>query len=121
MLNRLLGFAGSAIVGVFLPIFLYEFFDFSLTFVLLWYAVNFAVKLPFFVPGAKIFDKIGLNASMVIGTMGLVLFYATFSLLSAQVTDAFWVSMALGAGGLMLASVFYWSPFHIDLDEHTSK
>ena len=121
MLNRLLGFAGSAIVGVFLPIFLYEFFDFSLTFVLLWYAVNFAVKLPFFVPGAKIFDKIGLNASMVIGTMGLVLFYATFSLLSAQVTDAFWVSMALGAGGLMLASVFYWSPFHIDLAELTSK
>ncbi|MBI4437380.1 MFS transporter [Candidatus Uhrbacteria bacterium] len=112
--NRLLSFAASSIVGVFLPIFLYEFFDLSVTAVLLWYAVNFAVKFPFQVWAAQIFSRTGLVASMVLGTLGIMLFYWTFYLLDAGSQLNPYLLMALGIVGLMVVSCFYWAPFHID-------
>lgn len=112
--NRLLSFAASSIVGVFLPIFLYEFFDLSIAAVLLWYAINFAVKFPFQVWAAQIFSRTGLIASMVFGTLGIMLFYWTFYLLDTGSRFNPFALMAVGIVGLMIVSCFYWSPFHID-------
>ena len=112
--NRLLSFAASSIVGVFLPIFLYEFFDLSIAAVLLWYAINFAVKFPFQVWAAQIFSRTGLIASMVLGTLGIMLFYWTFYLLDTGSRLNPFLLMAVGIFGLMIVSCFYWSPFHID-------
>ncbi len=65
--HRVLSFSAVSLVGVFMPIFWYELFGTSITFVLLFYFINFLFKLPFFVVGAKIFSKIGLIPSMIIG------------------------------------------------------
>lgn len=121
MTNRLLGFAASSVTGMFLPIFLYEFFGMSITLVLAWYAINFAIKIPFFIWGAKIFSKTGLVPSMVFGVMGLMFFYLTFYLLDTGSAIDPYALMGLGMVGLTIVSVFYWSPFHIDFAEFSSK
>lgn len=119
--NRLLSFAASSIVGVFLPIFLYEFFDLSIAAVLLWYAINFAVKFPFQVWAAQIFSRTGLIASMVFGTLGLMLFYWAFYLLDTGGRLGPYTLMTLGIVGLTIVSCFYWSPFHIDYAQFGPK
>ncbi len=119
--NRLLSFAASSIVGVFLPIFLYEFFDLSIVAVLLWYAINFAVKFPFQVWAAQIFSRTGLIVSMVFGTLGIMLFYWTFYLLDAGSGLDPYLLMTLGIIGLTIVSCFYWSPFHIDYAQLAPK
>ncbi|NQV90448.1 MFS transporter [Candidatus Uhrbacteria bacterium] len=120
-MNRILSFSASSVVGVFLPIFLYEFFDFSLTFVLIWYAINFAVKFPFQIWAAKIFSRIGLVPSMVIGTLGIMLFYWTFFLLSSNPSTHPYLLMGIGMFGLTLVSSFYWAPFNIDFTEFSPQ
>ncbi|MBI2475003.1 hypothetical protein HYV69_01115 [Candidatus Uhrbacteria bacterium] len=112
--NRMIAFIGSSMVGVFLPIYIFEFFGLSLPFVLAWFAINFAFKLPFYVIAAKIFSQTGLVASMVLGTIGLIIFYWMFFLLDHGSSINPFFLMAIGIGGLMLDGVFYWSPYHID-------
>ncbi|MCR4314601.1 MAG: hypothetical protein NUV84_05150 [Candidatus Uhrbacteria bacterium] len=119
--NRLLSFAASSIVGVFLPIFLYEFFDLSVTAVLLWYAINFAVKFPFQVWAAQIFSRTGLIASMVFGTLGIMLFYWAFYLLDTGSQLGPFTLMTVGIVGLTIVSCFYWSPFNIDYAQFAPK
>lgn len=120
-LNRLLAFAASSIISLFLPIFLFEFFDQSIQAVLLFYLADQLLKIPFFVPGAKIFSKIGLTKSMMIGVLGLAVFYFTFYLLGQHVPISPFVLMGIGLVGLMLTSTLYWSPFHIDFAEFSTK
>ncbi|MBI5794651.1 MFS transporter [Candidatus Uhrbacteria bacterium] len=118
--NRLIDGIAASMVGVFLPIFLYEFFHASITVVLIWFLVNFLVKLPFYVLGAKLFSRIGLTRSMVIGTLGVVLFHLSYFFISEGAVS--WkVLMAIGIGGLVLNGIFYWSPFHIDMANFTSE
>ena len=117
--NRLIDGISASMVGVFLPIFLYEFFDLSVAFVILWYLLNCLVKLPFFVLGAKIFSRTGLTVSMVIGTLGVVLFHTSYFFVGESTSWLF--LMLLGMVGLLLNSIFYWSPFHIDMANLTTQ
>jgi MFS family permease len=120
-LNRLLAFAASSIIGLFLPIFLFEFFDRSIFAVLLFYLADQLLKLPFYVPGAKLFSKIGLTKSMMIGVIGLSVFYFVFFLLGSHSSIQPLVLMAIGLVSLMITSTLYWSPFHIDFAEFSTK
>ncbi len=118
--NRLIDGIAASMVGVFLPIFLYEFFDSSIAVVLLWFLVNVLVKLPFYVLGAKLFSRIGLTRSMVVGTLGVVVFHLSYFFVSQSATQ--WsILMAIGIAGLLLNGIFYWSPFHIDMANFTSE
>src|SRR3989344_2021095 len=120
-LNRLLAYAASSIIGLFLPIFLFDFFHRSFQAVLLFYLVDQLLKLPFYVPGAKIFSKIGLKKSMMIGVLGLSVFYFMFFLLGQNTPVSPFILMGIGLVALMFTSTLYWSPFHIDFAEFSSK
>ncbi len=120
-LNRLLAYAASSVIGIFMPIFLFEFFHQSIQAVLLFYLADQVLKLPFFVPAAKLFSKIGLTKSMMIGVLGLSVFYFTFFLLGQSVALPPFALIAFGLVGLMLTSTLYWSPFHIDFAEFSTK
>ena len=119
--NRLIGFVASSLIGIFLPIFLYEFFGMSLNAVLLWFGINFLVKTPFFVPAAKLFSRIGLIRSMMIGTVGLALAYLMFFLLDHGTPMNPYLLMGIAVFGFGLTSTLYWSPFHIDFAKFSSK
>ncbi len=116
-----MGFAAASLIGMFLPIFWYEFFDLSLQHVLIWYILDFAIKLPFFVIGAKIFSRIGLVASMIIGEIGLAVFYLTVFVLDSSAYAHPNLMIIVGLIGLMVTSTMYWSPFHIDFASFSTK
>ena len=118
--NRLLGFSATSIVGVFFPIFLFEFFG-SIQLVLLWYVIDFAVKLPLYIFAAKLFSRIGLKISMAIGISGTILFYAVSYMLDQRVVDQSLILLGLAIVGLALVSAFYWSPFHVEFADLTVK
>jgi len=120
-INRLLSFTSTSVVGVFLPIFLYEFFHLSILPVLLWYAVSFAVKFPFQIWAAQIFSKIGLVPSMIFGTFGIMVFYWVFFLLGAGSSINPFVLMGIGIMGLVVTTSFYWTPFNIEFANFSPK
>ncbi|MFH1632271.1 MAG: MFS transporter [bacterium] len=119
--NRLLGFAAGSLITIFFPIFLYELFDFSISAVLLWYAVAFLVRLPLHIWAAKIFSRTGLVPSMFIGTFGVILFY--LALFALDIGLAMEPLTLLGAAilGLSIRAGFYWAPFHVDFAKFSKK
>jgi len=118
--NRLMAFAATSIMGIFLPIFLYEYFNFSLQAVLLFYFIEQVARIPFFVPGAKFFSRFGLTISMGIGMLGLATFYGSFFAISHGV-NAPHLLFPLAVFGLILNTTLYWSPFHIEFAEFSDK
>lgn len=120
VLNRLIGFFSGSLLNLFFPIFLYQIFELSIFHVLLWYGLSYLIRLPFFVPGSKLFAKIGLIPSMVIGTVGAFIFHLSIFLLSAG-SDQLVLWLSISAIGLSFNNIFYWSPFHVDFAEMTAK
>lgn len=120
-LNRLLAFGATSVTGVFMPIFLFEYFHESIQAVFLFYFIEQMCRLPFFAPGAKLFSRIGLTKSMVLGGLGLAVFYVMCVLLSrGQSAYDGWV-FAIAIAGLTANNVLYWSPYSIELAELSSK
>ncbi|MDP2631536.1 MAG: MFS transporter [Candidatus Uhrbacteria bacterium] len=119
--NRLLGFAASALVTLFFPIFLYEFFNFSIIVVLVWYVVAYLVRLPLHIWAAKIFSRTGLVPSMFIGTAGLLLFYFSLYALDIGINFSPLALLGLAIVGLGVNAGFYWSPFHVDFAQFSTK
>lgn len=119
--SRLFAFTASSMIGIFLPIFLYEFFHQSIQFVFVFYLINELMKIPFYVPGAMIFSRIGLTKSMIIGVFGLALFYLMFFLIGNIHSTHPYILMGVALTGGLLVSILYWSPFHIDFAEFSNK
>lgn len=119
--NRVFAFAATSLIGMFLPIFWYEFFGMSITYVLVWYLLNFLFKIPFFVLGAKIFSRTGLTTSMILGNIGLIGFYLTIYYLDIGSNLSTILLIGLGIVALAIYSNLYWSPFNIDLATFTTK
>lgn len=119
--NRLIAFIAGTTLAVFLPIFLYEFYDYSITAVLLWYAVLFLCRVPINILAAKTFYKIGLKTSMVIGIFGAIMFYIAGYFLSTIPGTYDYYFQGLAILGLVILIGFYWAPFHIDFAEFQKK
>lgn len=119
--NRLIGFTSSAITGLFFSIFLYEFFDFSITLTLLWYVASYTLRIPAHTIAAKIFSKTGLVPSMVIGTIGVIIYFLAVYSLDVAVDFAPLTMLGISIAGLTVWSAFYWVPFHIDFAEFSTK
>ena len=119
--NRLIGFAASNIIGMFFAIFLYEFFNMQLHWVLIWYIICYAIRIPLFIWAAKLFSKIGLTTSMMIASVIWVGFYLTLYQMgrAPEVYPLFFLTLAM----LLLAvlTVMYWAPFHVDFAKFSKK
>ena len=120
-LNRLMAYAATSMLGLFFPIFLYEFFDLSLTLVFLWYTALYVVRIPGQVIAAKIFSRTGLIPSMVMGTLGAIFFYIAVYLLDTGVSLDSRALLAAAILGVTVFSGFYWTPFHIDFASFSTK
>lgn len=119
--NRLIGFAGSAIIGLFFSIFLFEYFDYNITITLLWFFIAFAIRIPSGVIAAKIFSKTGLVPSMVIGTIGYIIYFASLYVLDVYVDFQPFVFLTIAIIGLTILNGFYWAPFHVDFATFQKK
>lgn len=119
--HRLLGMVASNVVGIFFPIFLYEFVGLNLQLFFLWYAFAYGLRIPIFIWAAKIFSRTGLTASLFIGTFTWILFYLGAFFLDSQ--PGFYPNVVLLASFVFLALThgFYWSPFHVDFAKFSKK
>ncbi|MEK7529724.1 MAG: hypothetical protein AAB570_02275, partial [Patescibacteria group bacterium] len=75
-INRLISLAGEAVIGLFFPIFIFEYFSLNLSLLIVWFIIAHAIRPPLLILAAKQFERIGLVVSMVIGPVCMVLFYA---------------------------------------------
>jgi MFS family permease len=98
-----------AAVGLFVPIYLYEYFDNAIAPVLLTFAL-FSILVAFLTPfAAKLSTHIGLKHSMLLSVPFLVLYL--FSLIQLPAHPLFLAGVILGYG---LATALYWTSFHTD-------
>lgn len=116
--NRLVIMFGAGLLGLFLPIFLYEQFGNSTDVLLAYYFFAFLLSFFLMAPGAMIMSKIGLKTSMIIAVVSIAIFYFTFTLWSPEL--ALWILIGAGLmhnGWRML----YWTPYHTEFAELTEK
>ncbi len=118
--NRLLGFCAEVTIGLFFPIFLYEFFGLNLQWTLLWFAVNYIFRIPILIIGAKIFSHISLAVSMCIGSIFWVCVNLIAFCLSAFPDYNSYVFLGLLIVMIAFNYAFYWAPFHTDFAKFSS-
>ena len=118
--NRLIGYGASTVVGVFLPIFLFEFFGTNATIYFIFLLVLYSLRIPTFVLVAKTFEHIGLKVAMIIGTVAWVIYYGLIAYLD-QVGTLPYVALGLAAVSLTVIVTFYWAPFHTDFATFSKK
>ncbi len=118
--NRLIGYGASTVVGVFLPIFLFEFFGTNATIYFLFLLVLYSLRIPTFVLAAKTFEHIGLKVAMTIGTIAWAIYYGLIAFLD-QVGSWPLVTLGLAAVSLTIIVTFYWAPFHTDFATFSKK
>jgi len=119
--SRLLGLCAEVIIGVFFPIFLYEFFGLDLQWTLLWFAANYLVRIPVLIVAAKIFSRTGLVASMFIGSGFWMCVYGMAFVLNVAPDFHPWTFLGLLIASSALTNGFYWSPFHVDFAKFSSR
>lgn len=116
--HKLLSQFGAALFGLFLPIFLFEFFGYRSWMVFLYGALYYLLAVLALPLGAKLMTRIGLKKSMIIGVFLYVGFFA--SLLLKDV----WSIPAVAVSSLLFFAAWhaiYWVPFHTAFAENAPR
>lgn len=120
--NRMIAMMGWGMIGIFYPIFLYEFFGQSLQIVFLYYAIVYGLRIPLYVFGAKVFSKIGLIPSMIIGQSGTAVALCAFYLIEVGALNIHpYILLGVAVLALAVNATLYWSPFHTDFASMSTK
>ncbi len=105
----------NGMIGLFLPIFLFQQFGYSIYWVIVFYMIGFALYgalIPF---GAMLMNKIGLKRAMLLGRFFVILFY--LSLYFFQLHPLIFAVIA--NINLLLFRLIYWTPYHTSFVEFT--
>lgn len=107
-LNSIILGIGGGLLGIFLPIFLYEKFHYDLFPVLVFYILEcilYTATVPF---GGAVASFLGFRKSMIAAIPFHAMFYG--SLMFFDQNPVFFLSLALAAATIM--KIFYWTSFH---------
>ncbi|MBX2866884.1 MFS transporter [Candidatus Kaiserbacteria bacterium] len=116
--KRLIHGAATALLGVFVPIYIYTITGESFYIVGGYYAVVSLAYVLMLVPGMQIMNGIGFRKALVIGGVASV---ATYSLLYwMDSAEDVWLLLGLLAGLTVIFRVFHWVPYHVDFTLFTS-
>jgi MFS family permease len=116
--NIIIDQIGSGLVGLFLPIFLWEKLG-SLQHVLLYYLAVHVIYVIVVVFGAKIMSHIGQKASMILAVPFKVLFFGGLYYLSLGYPVMIFIALMLFA--VEMRMMLFWVPYHTDFAEFTNK
>lgn len=127
--SRMILRCSGALLGLFLPIFLYKLFNFDIRFVIYYYLIGHVLYLFLVAMGAKYLNKIGLRRSLRISIVLGAVYYFLFYLLEQYSRDITW---ELTCNPLTILFIFillditahrimYWIPLHTDLAKFTDK
>ena len=117
----------GALLGLFLPIFLYELFQFEFKYVIYYYLVGHLLYGTFVAWGAKYLNKVGLRRSLRISIFFGAAYYAIFYYLSkhsdgwlGEYHDKIILLLIIGIIILLIDRLLYWIPLHTDLAKFTN-
>ena len=99
------------LIGLFLPIFLYESFGRNFGYVAIYYLIGFflyAVTVAF---GAQFFNKFGFRKALQLGSVWGALFYTIFYFIN---DGNIYLLLGLSLIVLTLFRNFHWLPYHLD-------
>ena len=113
----------GALLGLFVPIFLYELFNLNLKYVIYYYLIGNLLYGFSVAWGAKYLDKVGLRRSLRISIFWGAIYYFIFYLLDQTSSDSDWllVLIILSVVFLTIHRLMYWIPLHTDLAKFTNK
>ncbi|MDO8668723.1 MAG: MFS transporter [Candidatus Buchananbacteria bacterium] len=109
---------GSGLVGLFLPIFLWEKFG-RLDFVLIYFLVIYVIYAVTVIFGAMLMSKLGQKASMIISVPFKVLFYLCLYYLSLGYPINIFVVLMIIM--IEIQMMMFWVPYHTDFARFTNK
>ena len=115
--NRIIQQIAAGLIGLFLPIFLFNYFGSSIHKVLLFYIVASAFYGLLASVGAMLMSKIGLKLSMILGSLFLVTYFVSFYLFN----NGWFFALFLALANLTLFRMLYWVPYHTDFAEFTTR
>lgn len=113
--NRVIQQIAGGLLGFFVPIFLFIYFDYYIQGVILFYGIAFLLFGLLLPIGAKIMSKIGLKVSMILGSLFLVGYFVSLYLLSNNIAFALILTISF----VTLFRAFYWIPYHTEFAETT--
>ncbi|MDD5566882.1 MAG: MFS transporter [Patescibacteria group bacterium] len=116
--QRLIQGLAIGLLGLFLPIFLYEKLNFSLSAVMLYYFLTWLAYLFLVQPGARLMSKFGLKLSMMLSVPFLALFY--LALYFVDVGNA-WSFLIMSIIAATVWRMLYWVPYHTEFAEFTDR
>lgn len=109
-ISRLIVLITPALLGIFVPIFLYLSFGENIYYLLAFFLVAsllYVVVMPAAMP---ILNKIGFRRSLIISSIAGALLYYLYYLLEENVTIAIIVALIIT---ILIFRIFYWLPFHV--------
>lgn len=126
--SRMILKVAMSLLGLFLPIFLYEIFEYKFEYVILYYIASYSIYMLSVAWGARYLNKIGLRRSLRISVVWGALFYFWFYILDVWGPGSFsegkGVVLLLIAGALFSITVhrvMYWVPMHTDFAKFTNR
>lgn len=114
--KRLIQGLATALMGMFVPIFLYQTTGEQFWVVGLFYAAVSIGYTLLLVPGMSITNRIGFSRTLAFGALFSV---AQFSILYYASTDNIWHLLPLLLAAMVGFRVFHWVPYHVDFTTFT--
>ncbi len=108
----------GGLLGVFVPIFLFKYFNENIEWVVGWYVAGSALYVVSLGAGAILMSKIGWRKSLRFGSIFGALFFVSFYLSDKMSVDIFIISSLFF---LTIHRVFHWIPYHVDFVKFTDK
>jgi hypothetical protein len=129
--SRMIFRIAGGLMGLFMPIFLYQLFEFDFRYVIYYYMFRYGIYALVVGWGAKYLNKIGLRRSIRFSIVWIILFYITLFYLDhiMRATDlAFfeykWKILLFTGLALLfmtLRNMMYWVPVHTDMAKFTNR
>ncbi len=124
--SRIIMGISSAMLGLFMPIFLYELFHFDLKWAVAYYFADYFLYGLIVIPGAKLaVNVLGLKRSMVISTFfGAAYYWMLFLVSNASkggLDASVFIFLGLAIVFMNMQRFLYWVPLHTDMSKFTDK
>ena len=115
--NRVIQQIAAGLLGFFVPIFLFIYFNSSIQSVV-WFYLVITVLYGLLVPiGAMMMSRLGLKLSMILGSLFLVCYYISLYLINKN----FGFALILTIITVTLFRILYWIPYHTEFAKTTGK
>ena len=114
--KRLVQGLATAMMGMFVPIFLYEISGGSFLFVAFFFAITSVGYAVLLVPGMKITNILGFSKTLTLGALFSVV---QFAVLYFTTTQNYWMLFIPLSIAVIGFRVFHWVPYHVDFTAFT--